>query len=661
MNISELARILKIPPQDLRDNLPKLGFDIGQKAIKIDNHTANKIIRSWGMLSRRLASRRVAEVKVKLVAPADVTKISVPPFITVKDFSALVKLPINKILAELMKNNIFASMNEKIDFETAAVIGADLGVEVSAVNDESVIDDAQSAQDKIKTSLAEKESTDNLITRPPVVVIMGHVDHEKTKLLDTIRHSDVVASEAGGITQHIGAYQISHNQKQITFIDTPGHEAFTAMRNRGAKVADLAVLVVAADDGVKPQTIEAYRIIEAAKIPFLVAINKIDKNDANVEKVKQELSSMLQIVVEDWGGKTICVPLSAKTAEGVPELLDMLLLMSEVQADTLKADPTVSAVGTIIESRLDKGEGAIATVLVQNGTLHVGDPIMFDGFSAGKVRSLKDFTGSLVKEALPGTPVKLIGLKTVPVVGDILEVGEGEKNKSKMYSLHQPSALTQLVDTSDDTEEKTPAAVINLIIKSDMLGSGEAIENSLSKIDSQGVRVQIICKGLGNITEGDILRAETNGAKIVGFNVKVSPQVENLARDKNVSVKLYKIIYDLINEIKGTIQELVKPEVERVDLGRLKVLAIFRTEPKFQIVGGKVLDGEIKVNAIVEVMRDKELISTGTLVGLQSAKVEVSSVEENQECGARFEGKPVIEIGDILVCYEEKKIIKKVG
>jgi translation initiation factor IF-2 len=661
MNISELARILKIPPQDLRDNLPKLGFDIGQKAIKIDNHTANKIIRSWGMLSRRLASRRVAEVKVKLVAPADVTTISVPPFITVKDFSALVKLPINKILAELMKNNIFASMNEKIDFETAAVIGADLGVEVSPATDDSIIVDAQSAQDKIKTSFAENESVDGLITRPPVVVIMGHVDHGKTKLLDAIRHSDVVASEAGGITQHIGAYQISHNQKQITFIDTPGHEAFTAMRNRGAKVADLAVLVVAADDGVKPQTIEAYRIIEAAKIPFLVAINKIDKNDANIEKVKQELSSLLQIVVEDWGGKTICVPLSAKTAEGVPELLDMLLLMAEVQADTLKANPTVPAVGTIIESRLDKGEGAIATVLVQNGTLRLSDPIVFNGFSAGKVRSLKDFTGSAVTEAMPGTPVKLIGLKTVPAVGDILEVGEGEKNKTKSYSLHQPSALTQSVDTSEDAEEKTPAAVINLIIKSDMLGSGEAIENSLSKIDSQGVRVQIISKGLGNITEGDILRAETNGAKIVGFNVKVSPQVENLARDKNVSVKLYKIIYDLINEIKVTIQELVKPEVERVDLGRLKVLAIFRTEPKFQIIGGKVLDGEIKTGALVELMREKELISTGVITGLQSAKVEVKNVEVNQECGARFEGKSVVEEGDILVCYEEKQIIKKVG
>ncbi|HRH32616.1 MAG TPA: translation initiation factor IF-2 [bacterium] len=659
MNISELARILKIPPQDLRDNLPKLGFDIGQKAIKIDNHTANKIIRSWGMLSRRLASRRAAEPKVKLVAPADVTVIAVPPFITVKDFSALVKLPINKILGELMKNNIFASMNEKIDFETAAVIGADLGVEVTPLGTETDSMETQSAQDKIRTSMIDNESK-TLMTRPPVVVIMGHVDHGKTKLLDTIRHSNVVASEAGGITQHIGAYQITHNEKAITFIDTPGHEAFTAMRNRGAKVADLAVLVVAADDGVKPQTIEAYRIIEAAKIPFVVAINKIDKSDANPEKVRQELSSMLNILVEDWGGKTISVPLSAKTGEGVPALLDMLLLMTDLQADTLQADPSTSAVGTIIESRLDKGEGAIATVLVQNGTLRVGDPIIFNGFAAGKVRALKDFTGLSVEQAIPGTPVKLIGLKSVPEVGDILEVGEGEKNKTKSYSATRQTIALPVIE-NENGEESEPVETISLIIKSDMLGSGEAIENSLSKIDSQGVKVNIISKGLGNITEGDIVRAETNGANIFGFNVKVSPQAENLARDKGVSVKLYKVIYDLINDVKTTIQELVKPEVERVDLGRLKVMAIFRTEPKMQIIGGRVLDGEIKANAFVEVMREKELVGEGKITSLQSGKVEVQRVETNQECGMRFEGKAIIEEGDILAFYEEKQIIKKVG
>lgn len=656
MNLTELARILRITPQELRDNLPKLGFDIGQKAIKVDNQTAQKIIRNWGMFSRRLNAGRSAEAKVKLVAPADVKTITVPQFISVKDFAALVKLPINKILAELMKNNIFASMNERIDFDTAAIIGADLGVEVVSAQADTMAAEEQSAQDKIKATLAQSDDK-ALLSRPPVVVIMGHVDHGKTKLLDTIREANVVATEAGGITQHIGAYQISHKDQKITFIDTPGHEAFTAMRNRGAKVADIAILVVAADDGVKPQTVEAYRIIEAAKLPFLVAINKIDKPEANIDKVKQELSSMLNIVPEDWGGKTITVPLSARTGDGVKDLLDMLLLISEMQNDSLKADASASGLGTIIESRLDKGEGAIATVLVQNGTLRVGDPIMFNTFAAGKVRALKDFNGQPISEAVPGTPAKLIGLKTVPEVGDILEVGEGVKAKNKSYQTTAVSAPVQ--ESDEDTEEATES--INLLIKSDMLGSGEAIENSLSKIDSQGVRVKIIAKGLGNIAEGDIVRAETNGARIVGFNVKMSPQAEELARDKGVSVKLYRVIYDLINDVKVQIQELVKPEVERVDLGRLKVAAIFRTEPKFQIVGGRVLEGMLKPGTFAEVFRGKEMVGQGTIASLQFGKEEITSVEANQECGLRFEGKVTIEEGDILACFEEKQIVKKVA
>ncbi|WKZ24711.1 MAG: translation initiation factor IF-2 [Patescibacteria group bacterium] len=658
MNISELARILKIPPQELRDNLPKLGFDIGQKAIKIDNHTANKIIRSWSVLSRRLASRRAPEEKVKLTAPPEVTSITVPPFITVKDFAALVKLPINKILAELMKNNIFASLNEKIDFDTASVIGADLGVEVEALGEEEAIgqDLNESAQEKIKASLVGEGENLDVVSRAPVIVIMGHVDHGKTKLLDTIRHSNVTASEAGGITQHIGAYQIIHKDQPITFIDTPGHEAFTAMRNRGAKVADIAVLVVAADDGVKPQTVEAYRIIEAAKLPFLVAINKIDKSEANLDKTKQELSSKLNIIPEDWGGKIVCVPLSALNGEGVNDLLDMILLVAEVQAETLKANPKVSALGTVIESRLDKSEGPTATVLVQNGTLSVGDSIIFNGFAAGKVRALKDHTGAMIDKALPGSPAKLIGLKMVPSVGDILEVGVGQKGL-KQYKLEKTVAA---VNTGNEEEKEETGEAINFIIKSDTLGSGEAIENSLSKIDSQGVRLKIVSKGLGNIAEGDIERAEAGSCRVIGFNVKLSPKAEILARDKQVAVKLYKIIYDLISDVKKEIQELVKPEVERIDLGRLKVLQIFRTESGKQIIGGKVLDGLLKPGAFVELMRNKEMIGQGQAPTLQSGKIDVDQVEAGSECGVLYEGKVPVEVDDILVYYEEKKITRKV-
>jgi translation initiation factor IF-2 len=659
MNISELARILKIPPQDLRDNLPKLGFDIGQKAIKIDNFTANKIIRNWGLLSKRIVRSEASIAQSEAAARPAVDKVSVPAFIVVKDFAALLKISLNKLLGELMKNNIFTSLNEKIDFETAAIIGSDLGVEVTLTEETTEnITNEQSAQDKIKVSLSKSDCPEDLTIRPPVVVVMGHVDHGKTKLLDAIRNTDVVATEAGGITQHIGAYQIFHNNKAITFIDTPGHEAFTAMRNRGAKVADIAILVVAADDGVKPQTIEAYRIIEAAKLPFIVAINKIDKPDANIDRVKQELSSQLNILVEDWGGKIICAPLSAKQGTGVKELLDMIILISEMTADTLKADKCVPAVGTIIESKLDKGEGPIATVLVQNGTLKVGDLISFNGLACGKVRSLKDHTGALVDKAIPGMPVKLNGLKFVPEVGDVLEVGEGERVKQQKNR----STISQNIklDTSNDKDEVV-GPMINLIIKSDTLGSGEAIENSLSKLDAQGVRVKIVAKGLGNITEGDIIRAETNQAMLLGFNVHLAPQAEELARDKNVTVSLYRIIYDLINDVKARIQELVKPEIERVDLGRLKVMAIFRTENKLQILGGRVLDGQLKVSTKLEVKRNDDIVGTGNLGGLQSGKVDVQSVEENQECGLRFEGQPIVEIGDILVCYEEKQIIKRVG
>jgi translation initiation factor IF-2 len=655
MNISELARILKINPNDLREHLPKLGFDIGKKAIKIDNFTANKIIRNWGTLSRRIPKETIDAGRAALVVKPAVDKASVPAFITVKDFAALLKLPLNRLLSELMKNNVFTSLNEKIDFETAAIIGADLGVEISLLDEKTSEEAAASAQDKIKATLSQGDASAQA-SRPPVVVIMGHVDHGKTKLLDTIRHSNVVDTEAGGITQHIGAYQITHNDKAVTFIDTPGHEAFTAMRNRGAKVADIAVLVVAADDGVKPQTVEAYRIIEAAKLPFIVAINKIDKPEANLDKVKQELSSQLNIIPEDWGGKIVCVPLSAKTGDGVKELLDMILLVSDVVAEGLKADPKLPAVGTIIESRLDKGEGPIATVLVQNGTLRVGDPISFNGLACGKVRSLKDHTGSIVSQAIPGMPVKLNGLKFVPEVGDVLEVGEGERVKQKGRSLSNQSA-----NAANDNNENSDGPVINLIVKSDTLGSGEAIENSLSKIDSQGVRVNIISKGLGNISEGDIVRAETNNAMLVGFNVRIAPSAEELARDKGITVALYKVIYDLINDIKVKIQELVKPEIERVDLGRLKVAAVFRTEAKVQILGGRVLDGVIKVNTKLEVKRGEEIISTGNLASLQAGKQDVPSVETNQECGLRFEGAPVVEVGDILLCYEEKQTIKKVG
>lgn len=658
MNITELARVLRVNPQELRDLLPKIGFNIGQKAIKVDNNTAKKIIKNWPTFRRELELQRAAAFAKKReeeAAPREKKEISLPAVVTVRDFAELAQVPVNKVLAELMKNGVFASINEKIDFDTATIIGQDLHLIISPLEDDQV---AEEKEDHKLEEILGKEKEQNLIERPPVIVVMGHVDHGKTKLLDSIRRTDVVAGEAGGITQHIGAYQITRKDKTITFIDTPGHEAFTAMRSRGAKVADIAILVVAADDGVKPQTVEACRIIEAAKIPFLVAINKIDKPEANIDKTKQELSTMLGITPEDWGGKTICVPISAIEGRGIEELLDMVLLVAETENDNMKANPEADAAGTVVESNMDKGAGPVATILIQNGTLRVGDQLCFNEIVYGKVKSLKNYRGESITEATPSMPAKILGLKISPAVGDILEVGDGRKVKNKkIRTASDQTVKSAMVMTSGENDDNVPQ--INLIIKADFLGSAEAIEESLIKLNTEKVRVKILAKGLGNITEGDVKRAEDAGAKIVGFNVRLTPMIENLIREKNIDVKTYSIIYDLIKYIKAEMQQLIKAEIIRVDEGRIKIAAIFRTETDKQIIGGRVLDGYARLDSFIEVKREGEIIATGKLARLQSGKQDVKQVETNEECGILFEGKPLIMEGDILQVYHEDKVIDK--
>ncbi|HNX10561.1 MAG TPA: translation initiation factor IF-2 [bacterium] len=661
MNVTELARILKISPQELKDLLPQMGFNIGQKAIKVDNVTARRIIREWPMFYRQLQAKKLAEEKearAKMGIPEPVIEkkeVFIPGLITVRDLAAMADLPINKVLAELMKNGIFVSMNEKVDFDTASIIGADLGLEIKLA--EKTDADTDDSEEQKLAKVLENENQEKMIGRPPVIVVMGHVDHGKTKLLDAIRQTNVVAGEAGGITQHIGAYQVKRKDQLITFIDTPGHEAFTAMRSRGAKVADIAVLVVAADDGVKPQTVEAFRIIEAAKIPYVVAINKIDKPDADINRTKQELSTQLNITTEDWGGKAIAVPVSAKDGKGIEELLDMLVLLAETESENLKANPEASAIGTIIEARIDKGAGPIATILVQNGTLRVGDQLCFNSSIYGKVKSLKSYRGEIIEAAGPSTPARILGLKMLPEVGDMLAVGEGERIKAK----HSSSAIApaaQMQTDHDDNDEKTPK--FNVIIKSDVLGSAEAIEESLLKLNTEKIKVKIIARGLGNINEGDVKRAEDSSAEILGFNVRLQPNAEPLIREKGVKVNLYNIIYDLIKYVKGEMQTLVRPDIVRHDLGRLKVLAIFRSESSQQVVGGKVLDGFVENDTLVEVTRGKEIVTTGKLVKLQSGKQDVNRVEINQECGIKYEGKPLIQEGDILNIYREEEVVSKI-
>jgi len=659
MNITELARILKVNPQELRDLLPQMGFNIGQKAIKVDNFTARRIIKEWPVLLKQIKQQKENEKNKTndngLEVEVQKKKVLLPHFISIRDFASLAGLPINKVISELMKNGIFASMNEKIDFDTASIIGADLNLEVSLI--ENLDEDIKNSENNKIEKALEDEDPLNMESRHPVIVVMGHVDHGKTKLLDAIRKTNVVAGEAGGITQHIGAYQVIRKEKRMTFIDTPGHEAFTAMRSRGAKVADIAILVVAADDGVKPQTVEAFRIIEAAKIPYIVAINKVDKPEADINRTKQELSTMLNITPEDWGGKTVCVPISAKENKGIDDLLDMVLLLADTEISNLKANPAADAIGTIIEARVDKGAGPIATILIQNGTLRVGDQLCFNNVVYGKVKALYNYKGEVVDSAGPSAPARILGLKMLPEVGDVLSVGEGEKVKIKKASSSFMSnkPMVKAEDNIDDGSLK-----LNLIIKSDVLGSVEAIEESLLKINSDKIKVKIINKSLGMIGEGDIKRAEDSNAQIVGFNVKIQPQTENLIREKNIKVNLFSVIYDLIKHVKAEMQTMVKPEFVRKDLGRLKVLAIFRTEPGAQILGGKVLDGEIQNNSFIEVTRDKNIVEKGKLVKLQSGKQDVSSVEKDQECGLKYEGQPVVAVGDILNIYKEEEIVNKI-
>ena len=656
MNVTELARILKITPKELRDNLPQLGFDIGRKAIKINRNVANKIIKDWPNLRKKIEKikeeeERLEEEKKKEERKEIVKKISVPKYITVKNFSNLSGAPANQILAELMKNGIFASLNEKIDSETAWLVGSELGIEVTQKKEG---EDSGDERNKLKNILAKEKKLD---FRPPVIVVMGHVDHGKTKLLDSIRRTNVVDGEAGGITQHIGAYQTTRKNKLLTFIDTPGHEAFTAMRSRGTKIADIAILVVAADDGVKPQTTEAFRIIEAAKIPYIVAINKIDKPEANIDKTKQELSSQLNISPEDWGGKTICVPISAKDGTGIDDLLDTIILIADTEAENIKANPNSFGVGTVIESHIDKGAGPIATILIQNGTVKVGDQLTLNNVVVGKIRSLKNYLFQDIESAPPSVPAQIMGLKTAPQVGDILEVGEGERMKGKKS---KGVAKPELFEQKETDTEEGKVKKINLIIKSDVLGSAEAIEESLEKINTPVVKTKIIFKGLGNITDGDIKKAEASHGKIVGFNVKIPPQIEELAREKNVEIKLYSIIYDLINDVKEEMQSILEPVIKKIDLGKLKVKAIFKTEKEGQIIGGKITEGKAEKDALIKILRNKEEIGNGKIAKLQAGKQDVVEVEVGQECGIEFTGNPVIQAGDSLHLYKEEKIFGKI-
>ncbi len=663
MNVTEVARRLKVNTSELLEILPEFGFDIGKKAIKVDDKIARKIINLGPKIKDRMEENKKSKLEeLKKLSQSKVAKnekkeIKIPPFITVKNFAKTIDRPISEVIKELMKNGVMASLNERIDFETAAIVADECGIKLELGETKETVSDTGG---KIK-SIIEREKKEELKARAPVVVVMGHVDHGKTKLLDIIRKTNVVEAEAGGITQHIGAYQAQKNDKIITFIDTPGHEAFTAMRSRGAKIADIAILVIAANDSIKPQTVEAIKIIQQAKIPIIVAINKIDLPEANIEKVKQDLAAM-NLTPEDWGGETITMPISAKENMGIDELLETILLVSEMEKDKIVANPNKEAVGTIIESHIDKGEGPVATVLVQNGTLKLGDNLCINDVFFGKARALKDYNNKNIKEAGPSVPVRIIGFKYAPKVGDIVEVTgkiERKHKKIKEHEILKEEVIAGKMLSQEEEKEEKEIKKINLIIKADVLGSLEVIAESLEKIESKEVKVQIISKGLGNITDSDVNLAASSEALILGFNVKAIPLAEDLAREKNVEIRYYDVIYKLIDEIKAEMSELLSPEVVKKELGRLKVLAIFKTEAKSMILGTKVLSGKVVKGAKADVFRKKEFITRGEIAELQAAKESVNEVVEGQECGINFVGKPEVQVDDILEVYQEEKVNKK--
>ncbi len=658
MNISELARRLRTTPDDLREKLPLLGFDVGHKAIKVDDRLVDKIMSKWSEMMKleRLRAKYKREAAIKEVAIAKVKKVNLPPVITVRDFAAKLALPLNIVISELMKNGILASLNERIDFETASIVAEDLGYEVGK-EDKDVAAEAGLSTESLKVML-EKEGEEKLEPRAPVVVVMGHVDHGKTALLDAIRKTNVAKGEAGGITQHIGAYQKEKKGRKITFIDTPGHEAFTVMRSRGARVADVGVLVVALDDGVQPQTVEVIKIINAAKLPFVVALNKADKPDADIQRVKTQLSEQ-GLVPEDWGGKTIMVPVSAKTGKGIDDLLDMILLVADLEKDKIRANPERRAVGTIIEAHVDKGEGPVATMLVQSGTLHRNDSLAVGGQLYGRVRFMKDWNGKAVDEAGPSTPVRVLGFKNPPQVGDIAEVPEDVgalKQVKKQYAVEKQAAPSL---TAQKAEEKGEKKTVNIVLKADVLGSLEAIIGTLEKFQTPEVGVTVVGRGLGNISDGDIERAEATGAVVFGFNVLATREAEILARDRKVELRLYKIIYEIFDDVKRRMQALMPAEVITTHLGKLQVLAVFRADKTGQIVGGRVTEGKLATGASAVLYRGTDPIGEGTIAQLQSGKTDVKEVHQGQECGLRIACKTTILANDVLDVFTEEKRERK--
>ncbi len=602
--------------------------------------------------AKRRQEERDKMQKLQLeIAKKQQLKVMIPDEINVGELAARMKKSAGEVIKRLIKLGVFASVSDVVDYDTAALVAMEFGCkvekEVVVSVEERLIDDHE-------------DSADELVGRAPVVVVMGHVDHGKTSLLDYIRHANVASGEAGGITQHIGAYTVEINGSPITFLDTPGHEAFTSMRARGAMVTDIAILVVAADDGIMPQTVESINHAKAAGIPLVVAINKIDTVGANPERIKQQLTEY-DIVPEEWGGETIVCPISAKTGEGIDELLENLVILAEVLE--LKANPNRAAKGAVIEARLDKGRGPIMTVLVQNGTLKLGD-IIIAGTAVGRVRTMINDKGVRITEAGPSVPVEISGMSEVPSAGDTFNAVADERmarelveerktqQKNAAFGTGKKVSLEELFSQIQAGEMKN----LNIIVKADVQGSAEAIKSSLEKITNDEVRVKVIHSGVGAINESDVMLAATSGAIIVGFNVRPDNAARDSAARANVDMRMYRVIYDCINEIEAAMKGMLAPKFEEVIIGHAEVRETYKVSKVGTVTGCYVQDGKIQRGCSVRVLRDNVVIHEGELASLRRFKDDVKEVASGYECGMQVEKFNDIKVGDIIECFVMEQV-----
>ena len=591
------------------------------------------------------------EKKQPVVIKPEILKVKIPDEISVGELAERLKKTGTEVIKKLMGFGVMASLSQIIDYDTAYLIAEEFGAQVEKIVTVTLEEELFHE---------EEDRPEDLKARPPVVVVMGHVDHGKTSLLDTIRNTDVTATEAGGITQHIGAYRVKVGDNDLTFLDTPGHEAFTAMRARGAKATDIAILVVAADDGIMPQTVEAINHAKAADISIVVAINKMDKETANPDKIRQELTEY-GLVPEEWGGDTICVPVSAKTKMNIDKLLETVLLIAELKE--LKANPDKAASGIVIEAKLDKGRGPVATVLVQNGTLHAGD-IVVAGTSVGKVRAMNDYQGKAIRVAGPSVPVEILGLSEAPTAGDIFKVVNDEKKarqlvedrkfneKEAIFNARKTITLDNLFSQIAEGESKD----LNLIVKADVQGSVEAVTASLEKLSNEEVRVKVIHGGVGTVTESDILLASASNALIIGFNVRPDNKTMESAKTNDVDIRLYRVIYQAIEEVEAAMKGMLAPKFKENILGHAEIRNTFKVSGVGTIAGCYVLDGKIVRNSEVRIVRDGVVIYEGALNSLKRFKDDAKEVASGYECGMGFDRYNDLKEGDVIECFVMEEI-----